>query len=81
MVLCSLFWKRTTRAGVIAGMLAGFLSTVLWLVLFQEVNLYEMLSGFLVGFLFTIGVSLLTEAPEGAAEEHEKVWRAVGNPF
>ena len=78
-VLCSLFWKRTTRAGVIAGMLAVFLSTVLWLVLFQEVGLYEMLPGFLVGFLFTIGVSLFTEAPEGAAEEHEKVWRVVGN--
>ena len=80
-VLCSLFWKHTTRPGAIAGMLAGFLSTVLWFVLFEEVNLYEMLPGFLVGFLVTIGVSLLTEAPEGAAEEHEAVWRAVGHPF
>ena len=77
-VVCSLFWKRTTRAAAIAGMLAGFVSTVLWFVLFEEVNLYEMLPGFVVGFLVTIGVSLFTEAPEGAAEEHEAVWRAVG---
>ena len=35
-VLCSLFWKRTTRAGVIAGMLAGFLSTVLCLFCFRK---------------------------------------------
>ena len=80
-VLCSLFWKRTTRAGVTAGMLAGFVSTMLWFVLFQEVNLYEMLPGFLVGFLVTVGVSLLSEAPEGAAEEQEEVWRAVGHPL
>ena len=50
------------------------------IVLFQEVHLYEMLPGFVVGFLATIGVSLLTKAPEGAAQEIEAVWRAVGHP-
>ncbi|MFQ5789121.1 MAG: sodium/proline symporter [Acidobacteriota bacterium] len=82
-VLCSLFWKRTSRAGAVAGMLSGFLTAMLWVLWFKAgfYSLYEMLPGFLVGFVVTVGVSLLTEAPEGAAEEHESVWRAVGHPF
>ena len=78
-VLCSLFWKRTTRAGAIAGMVTGFLMTVIWVVAIKEHvwDLYEMIPGFAAGFLATIGVSLVTEPPEGAAEEMESVWRAV----
>lgn len=78
-VLCSLFWKRTTRAGAIAGMVTGFLTTVIWVVAIKEHvwDLYEMIPGFAAGFLATIGVSLVTEPPEGAAEEMESVWRAV----
>jgi len=74
-VLCSLFWKRTTRAGVIAGMLAGFLATVLWVLLFKEsfYDLYEMIPGFAAGFAATIGVSLFTEPPDGAGEEMDEV--------
>jgi len=70
-VLCSLFWARTTRAGALAGMIAGFLVTMLWVVLFKEgfYDLYEMLPGFAAGFAVTIGVSLFTQPPEGAAEE------------
>jgi sodium/proline symporter len=79
-VLCSLFWKRTTRAGAIAGMIGGFLATVLWVLLFKSrfYDLYEMLPGFAVGFALTIGVSLATRAPEGAGEEFDAVTRAVG---
>ncbi len=79
-VLCSLFWKRTTRAGAIAGMVAGFLTAVIWVVVFKEHvwDLYEMIPGFLAGFLVTIGVSLVTEPPEGAEEEFESVWDTVG---
>jgi sodium/proline symporter len=79
-VLCSLFWKRTTRAGAIAGMAGGFLATVLWVVLFKSrfYDLYEMLPGFAVGFALTIGVSLLTRPPAGAAQELDAVTDAVG---
>ncbi len=61
-VLCALFWKGTTRVGAIAGMIGGFLTTVLWVLVFKErfYDLYEMLPGFAAGFAFTIGVSLLT---------------------
>jgi SSS family transporter len=78
-VLCSLFWSRTTKAGAIAGMVAGFAATVLWVLLFKELfySLYEMLPGFLAGFAVTIGVSLLTRPPEGAREELDSVRRAI----
>ena len=82
-VLCSLFWKRTTRAGAVAGMVAGFLATVIWVLVFKEgfYDLYEMLPGFFVGFVATVGVSLLTEPPPRAAEELEAMRAVVGHPF
>ncbi len=82
-VLCSLFWRRTTRAGAIAGMVAGFVTTVIWVIAFKEhvFDLYEMIPGFVAGFGVTIGVSLFTEPPSGAGEEFDSVHRAVGHPF
>jgi sodium/proline symporter len=82
-VLCALFWKRTTRAGAIAGMAAGFVTTVAWVVFFKPgfYELYEMIPGFAAGFAATIGVSLLGTPPEGAAAEHDEVWREVGSAF
>jgi sodium/proline symporter len=82
-IVCSLFWKRTTRAGAIAGMAGGFLAAIGWVVFFKErfYDLYEMLPGFFVGLALTVGVSLLTRPPEGAAEENDDVWRTVGRPF
>jgi len=78
-VLCSLFWKRTTRTGAIAGMLAGFITAVVWVVAFKErfFDLYEMIPGFAAGFAATMLVSLATRPPEGAAEEFDEVRRAV----
>jgi sodium/proline symporter len=82
-VLCSLFWKGTTRAGAISGMVGGFLAAVLWALLLKErfFDLYEMIPGFAVGLLVTIGVSRLTRPPEGAASDIDEMRKAVGGPF
>ncbi|MPY91407.1 MAG: sodium/solute symporter [Luteitalea sp.] len=82
-ILCSLFWKRTTRAGAVAGMIGGFVTTVVWVLAFkhQFFDLYEMIPGFAAGLLFTISVSLFTDAPEGAEVELASVHAAVGHPF
>lgn len=82
-VLCSLFWKRTTRAGAVAGMVGGFVATVAWVLLFKERfwDLYEMIPGFAAGFACTVGVSLLTEPDPDAARELEEVRAAVGPVF
>ena len=78
-VLCSLFWPRTTKAGAVWGMVGGFATAVIWVLVFKErfYDLYEMIPGFAVGFLVTIVVSLMTEPPPGAQAELEDVRRVV----
>lgn len=82
-VLCSLFWKGTTREGVIAGMIAGFVIAVIWATWIERYfyNLYEMIPGFVGGFVTVIVVSYFTTPPAGAAEELDDVRRVVGGPF
>ncbi len=82
-ILCALFWKRTTLPGALAGMAGGFLTTVIWVVAFkaQFYDLYEMLPGVFVGLALTILVSLYTTPPEGVEAEFESIKRAVGSPF
>ncbi len=88
-VICCLFWKRTTRQGVIAGMLGGFLTSMFWVTYVKKeladkyvwAALEEMYPGFIVGFLLVIGVSLLTKAPEDAAEELDSIHNKIGPAF
>jgi sodium/proline symporter len=82
-VLCSLFWKRTTKAGAVAGMAAGFLMTVVWVRAFKAdfYDLYEMIPGFAAGLLVCIVVSLITRPDPEAVDELESVRREVGPVF
>lgn len=60
-----LYYKKITRQGVVAGMLGGFLTSVVWVLVFKERTyyLYEAIPGFAAGFLLTWGVSRLTWRP------------------
>jgi sodium/proline symporter len=82
-VLCSVFWKRTTKAGAVAGMIGGFVATIVWTVAFKErfYDLYEMIPGFIAGFACCIGVSLVTQPDAAAAAEVQSVREAVGPVF
>ncbi len=82
-VLCSLFWRRTTRAGAIAGMVAGFTTTVVWVLAFKErfYDLYEMIPGFAAGFAAIVVVSLLTSPDADAVAELDEARQAVGPVF
>jgi sodium/proline symporter len=69
-VIMSLFWKRTTKPGAVAGMISGFLISILWTIFFKEATgLYEMIPGFIGSFLAIVLVSLFTIPPPGAAED------------
>jgi len=68
-VLCLLYFKKTTGPGVVAGMLAGFLTSVVWVLWVKphSYDLYEALPGFVAGALVTLLVSKLTAS---ARDEH-----------
>ncbi len=61
-IICMLYYKKTTLAGVAAGMLGGFLTSVIWVLVFKDdtYDLYEMIPGFIVGMTLTLLVSKLT---------------------
>jgi Na+/proline symporter len=64
-VLCLLYYKGTTGAGVAAGMLGGFLTSVIWVLAIKEqtYDLYEAVPGFIVGIVLTLLVSAFTRKP------------------
>jgi sodium/proline symporter len=80
-MLFSLFWKRTTRSGAIAGMVAGAVSVFVWkLVLNQFLAdtipffaIYELLPAFIISSIAIVVGSLLSKKPDEAiVSEFEK---------
>ena len=65
--ILALFWRRTTRPGVVAGVVAGTLTTVGWYFTpVLKARMYELVPGFAAGLAATVVVSLLTSPPPGA---------------
>ncbi len=91
----ALFWKRTTHAGALAGMLTGMFVTLFWYNLgaikdalpelpalldrLLNPDLYELIPAFGLSILVTVLVSLFTRKPE----ESEEMFRVMKNqdPF
>jgi len=62
--LLALYWRRTTRAGVLAGLVTGAAVTIAWkLIPATDAWLYELIPGFLAGLAATVLVSLVTSPP------------------
>jgi sodium/proline symporter len=61
-VLALLYDRRTTGAGIVAGMLGGFLTSVVWVQFFkaEAYGLYEAIPGFIVAAVATVVVSRIT---------------------
>ncbi len=72
LMLFSLFWKRTTRAGAIAGMLGGAGMVFLWKLVISQIGgvfaIYELLPAFIFSSILIVVVSLLTEKPSAEIE-------------
>lgn len=73
-ILLSLYNRRVNYKGATAGIIAGFTTDVLWMILFNmeyydmtsvvyNTGLYEILPGFIVGLLTMAVVSYLSEKP------------------
>jgi sodium/proline symporter len=67
LVLFSLFWKRTSHAGAIAGVVAGGAMVFLWKFALKPLGgvlgIYELLPAFIVSCAAIVIVSLATKAP------------------
>jgi sodium/proline symporter len=68
LMLFSLFWKRTTRAGAIAGMITGGVSVFVWKLVLNPVvggvfAIYELLPAFILSSIAIVVASLLTKEP------------------
>ena len=70
LILLALFWKRTNLAGAIAGMAVGSVTCFVWKFVLADYaatypvfGLYELAPGFLLAFVATVAVSLVTKRP------------------
>lgn len=66
-MLFSLFWKRTTRSGAIAGMVAGGGMVFIWKLLIRPMGgvlgIYELFPAFVLSCIVILVVSLLSKEP------------------
>ncbi len=68
----ALFWKGTTRAGMMAGMISGALTVILWIRIPALAGLmYELIPGFITATVVTVLVSRFTRKPEDAKALYE----------
>ncbi|MHA6680459.1 sodium/proline symporter PutP [Bacillus subtilis] len=68
-VLLSLFWKRMTKWGALAGMIVGAATVIIWANAGLSDFLYEMIPGFAASLLSVFFVSILTQAPSQAVTD------------
>ncbi len=67
LVLFSLFWKRMTLLGAIAGMIAGATTVLLWIYGLELNNhLYAIVPGFIVNCAVIVTVTLLNNEPRAS---------------
>ena len=67
-MLCALFWRRSNRQGIMAGLVVGAVMIFVWKFLIAPMggifNIYELLPAFVCATVAIVVVSLLTPAPE-----------------
>ncbi len=72
-MLFSIFWKRTTRSGAIAGMLSGGSMVFIWKLLIKPLGgifgIYELLPAFVISCLFILGFSLFSKEPSAEIQQ------------
>ena len=67
-ILFALFWKRSNRQGILAGLVAGGVMVFVWKFQVRPLggmwDVYELLPAFVVASLAVVAVSLLTGEPD-----------------
>ncbi|WP_269073753.1 sodium:solute symporter family transporter [Halobacterium sp. KA-6] len=84
-LVLSVYWKKTTGPGVLAGMLVGLVTTIIWNqasggpgMIF---DVYELLPSFTLGMLAVIIVSYLSGPPKRGEDEIERELQEIAKPL
>lgn len=75
-ILLSLYWKKMTYRGAVAGIVGGALTDIIWMLfLSAPTGIYELLPGFIIGGLCAVLFSKLDKSslPDGIGEMFRKV--------
>ena len=72
-MLLALYWKRSNKAGTLAGLVVGGVMVFVWKFLIAPMGgalaIYELLPAFILALIANIVVSLATKAPDKAIVE------------
>ncbi|WP_394140940.1 sodium/proline symporter PutP [Cytobacillus oceanisediminis] len=77
-IILSLFWKRMTRNGALAGIIIGAVTVIVWKQITGGIfDLYELAPGFLFAGLAIIIVSLLDKEPSKEVQEQYNQFKSI----
>ncbi|GLB61099.1 sodium/proline symporter PutP [Cytobacillus sp. NCCP-133] len=77
-IILSLFWKRMTRNGALAGIIVGAVTVIGWKQISGGIfDLYELAPGFLFAGLSIIIVSLLDKEPSKEVQEQYNQFKSI----
>ena len=62
-ILLSLFWRRFNYTGACTGVIAGALVDIVWIVCCSGTGVYEIIPGFIAGFVAAVIATLCTAKP------------------
>ncbi len=67
-ILLSLFWKRFTFKGAVAGIVVGAVADILWLVCLASTGIYEIVPGFIASLIAAVIVTMMDKKPSAEVE-------------
>ena len=75
-ILASLYWRKLTAPGALAGMIVGAVTVFVWGTYFSDI-IYEIVPGVAFATIAMVGVSLATRPKDGVAEEFDEAIAAT----
>lgn len=78
-IILSLFWRRFTYKGAVAGVVTGAIVDVLWLAFMSSTGIYEIIPGFACSLIAAVVVTLMDKEP--AAEVQAIFDKATATDF
>jgi len=85
LIICALYWKRTTWQGGLAGMIVGGAMVFIWKYLIAPMGgvfaVYELLPAFLLSLAAIVVVSLATKAPDKSITDEFALAAAYDKPI